>query len=63
MRFVSFDVEHKEEVNTIGDCEVNVPSPCPEVNIVSHSGWLDPVGYYHVSGEVEKYWRCTSKFR
>lgn len=24
-----------------------------QVNILTHSGWLDSVGYYHVSGEVE----------
>jgi len=24
-----------------------------QVNIVTHSGWLDSIGYYHVSGEVE----------
>ena len=25
----------------------------PQVNILTHSGWLDSVGCYHVSGEVE----------
>jgi hypothetical protein len=24
-----------------------------QVNILTHSGWLDAIGYYHVSGEVE----------
>ena len=28
-------------------------SAAGQVNILSHSGWLDSVGYYHVSGEVQ----------
>ena len=33
-----------------------------QVNILTHSGWLDSIGYYHVSGEVENVGDGTASF-
>jgi len=33
-----------------------------QVNILTHSGWLDSVGYYHVSGEVENTGDASASF-
>ena len=33
-----------------------------QVNILTHSGWLDSVGYYHVSGEVENVGDAPASF-
>lgn len=62
MRFVTYDVEHKEEVNTLGDYEITVLSTDPQIVILSHSGWLDSLGYYHVSGEVENIGDAPASF-
>jgi hypothetical protein len=62
IRFVTYDVEHKEEVNTLGDYEINVLSTDSQVSILSHSGWLDSLGYYHVSGEVENVGDAPASF-
>jgi len=33
-----------------------------QVNILTHSGWLDSIGYYHVSGEVENVGDVATSF-
>jgi hypothetical protein len=33
-----------------------------DVNILTHSGWLDSIGYYHVSGEVENVGDSAASF-
>lgn len=33
-----------------------------QVNILTHSGWLDSIGYYHVSGEVENVGEGAASF-